>query len=91
MDTMDYEFLLKEYKEIWNNRRLESEENPEKTLLDAITRELKDENTHPRARRTLMEKYFLATKRIIESAISNESKVLLIKMHSELTERLKKD
>lgn len=86
---MDYGFLLKEYREIWNNRRLESAENPEETLMEAIARELKDENTHPRARRTVLEKYFLATKRIIESSISNESKVLLIKLHNDMTEKIK--
>lgn len=86
---MDYRNLLQEYREIWNNRRLESEENPEETLVEAIARELKDENTHPRARRTVLEKYFLASKRIIESSISNESKVLLIKLHNDMTEKIK--
>lgn len=86
---MDYGNLLREYREIWNNRRLESEENPEGTLAEAIARELKDENTHPRARRTVLEKYFLASKRIIESSISNESKVLLIKLHNDMTEKIK--
>lgn len=86
---MDYTLLLKEYREIWNNRRLDSEENPEGTLLEAISRELKDENTHPRARRTVLEKYFLATKRIIDSSISYESKVLLIKLHNDMTEKIK--
>ena len=84
-----YDKLLKEYRELWNNRRLEAEESPEIILKEAIVRDLKDENSHPRARRSLMEKYFLATKRILESALSNESKILLMQMHLQQAEEFK--
>lgn len=86
---MDYGRLLNEYRTIWNNRRLVSDQTPEEVLKEAILRDLKDENAHPRARRTLMEKYFLATKRILEAALSSESKVTLIQLHMELAETIK--
>ncbi|MEH7441528.1 hypothetical protein V7201_04245 [Bacillus sp. JJ1122] len=90
MQTELYDKLLKEYRELWNNRRLEAEESPEFILKEAIARDLRDENSHPRARRTLMEKYFIATKRILESPLSHESKILLIQMHIRITEEIKK-
>lgn len=86
---MDHGRLLNEYRTIWNNRRLVSDQTPEEVLKEAILRDLKDENAHPRARRTLMEKYFLATKRILEAALSSESKVTLIQLHMELAETIK--
>lgn len=89
MQTELYDKLLKEYRELWNNRKLESEESPENIIKEAIARDLRDENSHPRARRTLMEKYFLATKRIIDSSLSNESKILLIQMHAQQAEEIK--
>ena len=90
MPTTDYDYLLKEYRKIWNNRRLESDSSPEYILKDAISRDLKDENSHPRARRTLLEKYFLATKRIAESALSAEDKMMLIQIHFELADSIQK-
>ncbi|RSD26242.1 hypothetical protein [Mesobacillus subterraneus] len=87
---MNYENLLDEYRMIWNNRRLESENASEEILKEAISRDLKDENAHPRARRKLMEKYYLATKRILESSLSHESKVTLIQLHMELAEEIQK-
>lgn len=88
MQTDKYENLLNEYRMIWNNRRLESGKKPEEILKDAILRDLKDENSHPRARKTLKEKYYLATKRIIEAALTSESKVMLIQLHLELAEAI---
>lgn len=89
MQTELYDKLLKEYRELWNNRRLEAEESPENIIKEAIARDLRDENSHPRARRTLMEKYFLATKRILDSSLSNESKIFLIQMHAKQAEEIK--
>lgn len=88
MYTVDYETLLSEYRGLWNNRRLESEQSSENILKEAIARDLKDENAHPRARRTLMEKYYLATKRILESSIGSESKLTLIRIHMEQAEEI---
>ncbi|MBT2695091.1 hypothetical protein J7E32_19015 [Bacillus sp. ISL-55] len=85
---MDYEKILDEYRTIWNNRRLQSEQAPEDILREAIQRDLKDENSHPRARRTLMEKYYLATKRILEASLTSESKIILLQLHMELVEAI---
>lgn len=88
MLAMDYEKILDEYRTIWNNRRLQSEQSPEDILREAIQRDLKDENSHPRARRTLMEKYYLATKRILEASLTSESKIILLQLHMELVEAI---
>jgi hypothetical protein len=89
MHTVDYEILLEQYRELWNNRRLESINSAEEVLNEAIGRDLRDENSHPRARRSLMEKYFLASKRIIESSLPNESKLILVQMHIDIAEAIK--
>jgi hypothetical protein len=89
MAARDYEKLLNEYRTIWNNRKLHSEQLPEDILKEAIYRELKDENSHPRARRTLMEKYYLSTKRILEASLESDSKMMLIQLHMELAEAIK--
>ncbi|MBT2704997.1 hypothetical protein [Bacillus sp. ISL-35] len=88
METEAYEKLLDEYRMIWNNRRLESAQEPEEILRDAILRDLRDENSHPRARKSLKDKFFLATKRIMESSLSTESKVILIQLHLELADAI---
>ncbi|MGV2938594.1 hypothetical protein AB5I83_03310 [Mesobacillus sp. LC4] len=88
MQGVDYDKLLDEYRTIWNNRKLQSDQVPEDILKEAISRDLKDENSHPRARKPLMVKYFLATKRIVESSVPIESKVLLIHLHLETAEAI---
>lgn len=83
---MDFNYLLAEYRKLWKNRSLHADESAEKILKEAITRELKDENAHPRVRKQQYEKYYMATKRIIESELSEESKLALIQLHQELME-----
>ncbi|MEH7124814.1 hypothetical protein V7149_10155 [Bacillus sp. JJ1503] len=83
---MYYQNLLDEYRKLWKNRSLLADESAELILKEAIVRELKDENAHPRVRKSLMEKYYMATKRIIESELSDQSKIALIQLHLELTE-----
>ncbi len=91
MKKINYEYLLNQYREIWNNRRLDSEKSPEMVLKDAIVRDLLDENAHPRARRSSKEKYFLATKRIIESSLASDDKILLLKLHIDYFEEIDKN
>lgn len=91
MQTEEFGKLLDEYRMIWNNRRLESGLSPEEILRDAILRDLRDENSHPRARKSLKDKYYLATKRIIESSLSTESKITLIRLHLELADAIQQD
>jgi hypothetical protein len=85
----DFAYMLAQYRQLWNNRRLEDAGFPEETLKEAIRRELKDENAHPRARKREAEKFFLAVKRITESGIPTEDKLFLIEMHCHIYEQLK--
>lgn len=84
------EHLLSQYRLIWNNRRLESSgDNPQEVLQEAIKRELLDENSHPRIRRPLYEKFYSAIKRINDSTLSAEVKVELTAIHFQIAEEIK--
>ena len=83
---MDYTLLLEEYRKLWKNRSLTGEQSAETILKEAIIRELKDENAHPRVRKSPAEKYVLASKRIIESDLSEQAKLALLGLHIELLE-----
>jgi hypothetical protein len=89
MSEIDYRYLLEQYRTLWNNRQLNSEENAEATLKEAISRELKDENSHPRVRRALYEKFYIASKRIIDSELKHEDKIELLQLHVKMTDALK--
>ncbi|QED48282.1 hypothetical protein [Cytobacillus dafuensis] len=82
-NIINYEYLIKEYRSLWKNRLLSSDLDAKNSLIDAIRRELKDENAHPRVRKTSIEKYYLATKRIMESNLSEGCKISLIQLHIE--------
>lgn len=86
--NLNYNYLLTEYRSLWKNRMLTGDIDAKEILKDAIARELKDENAHPRVRKSKHEKYYLATKRIIESTISEGNKQLLLKLHIEQMERM---
>ncbi|KAB2338161.1 hypothetical protein F7731_00895 [Cytobacillus depressus] len=83
---LDYKCLLNEYRKLWKNRPLFVEEGSESEaiLKEAIMREMKDENAHPRVRKNPMDKFYLATKRIMESELADESKLALMRLHIEL-------
>lgn len=88
-ERVSFDELLEEYRQIWNNRILETEgKGSEVTLVEAIKRELQDENSHPRIRKNKYEKYYSAIKRVINSTTSLEAKLLLIKIHNEVMEEL---
>ncbi|MBT2737104.1 hypothetical protein [Bacillus sp. ISL-7] len=88
-ERVSFDELLEEYRQIWNNRILDTEgKGSEVTLFEAIKRELQDENSHPRIRKNKYEKYYSAIKRVINSTISLEAKLLLIKIHNEVMEEL---
>jgi CRISPR/Cas system CMR-associated protein Cmr3 (group 5 of RAMP superfamily) len=91
MDFLENLFnqLLQDYRMIWNNRLLNSEgQESEQILLEAIKREINDENSHPRIRRNKYEKFYLATKRIMEAPIPVQSKVELMLLHKKVMEEL---
>ncbi|MGM0751120.1 MAG: hypothetical protein ACQET6_04265 [Bacillota bacterium] len=92
MRLESFDALLEAYRQIWKNRLLISEDNSsEKILKETIKRELLDGNSHPRVRKSKEEKYLSATKRIIESELTGEEKVALIKVHIEMMSELNGD
>ncbi|MDT9024525.1 hypothetical protein [Rossellomorea yichunensis] len=92
MRLESYDALLEAYRQIWKNRLLISEgTSSEKILKETIKRELLDGNSHPRVRKSKEEKYLSATKRIIESDLTSEEQVSLIKVHLEMVSQLNRD
>ena len=90
--NINFDELLAEYRMIWNNRMLAaSDRSSEETLIEAVKRELLDENSHPRIRKNKFEKYYSAISRISQSTISNEAKVSLIHVHNGIMEKLIKE
>ncbi|MFK9092971.1 hypothetical protein [Bacillus salipaludis] len=88
-ESVNYKLLLEEYRSIWNNRLLAAEDlTSEETLTMAIKRELMDENSHPRIRKNKYEKYYSAVKRVLDSPLTLEAKVLLINLHIEIMEEI---
>ncbi|NHC38755.1 hypothetical protein G6549_02165 [Bacillus sp. MM2020_1] len=86
---MSFDDLLKEYRMIWNNRLLSAADLSSKgTLFEAIKRELQDANSHPRTRKNKYEKYYSAIKRVIDSTVSEDAKLLIIKIHNQVMEEL---
>lgn len=78
------ERLLDAYKELWSNRSFSDAQ----VLEEAIRIELKDELTHPRTRKSLMAKYFLAIKRISGSSLNDSEKMELIDLFNSVLEQL---
>ena len=87
--NQNFQYLLVEYRSLWKNRQLSGENDAEIILKEAIVRELKDENAHPRVRKSRYEKYYLATKRIMESKLSERNKQSLLQLHIEQMEQMK--
>ncbi|WP_066047898.1 hypothetical protein [Robertmurraya korlensis] len=79
--------LIEGYRSLWNNRLL-NEGKDEDVLREAISRELKDEFSHPRVRKQPHEKYYLATKRVIDSALEPDLKLSLLAIHIEELEKI---
>lgn len=85
----NFDGLLREYRDIWNNRALTAmDKNSEEILLGAIKSELLDENSHPRIRKNRFEKYFSAIRRVMNSSISMEAKLQIISLHTNLMDEL---
>ncbi|WP_053366838.1 hypothetical protein [Bacillus sp. FJAT-27245] len=89
MKEKDFARLLGDYRKIWNNRLLVKEDESNETILkEAIARELKDGNSHPRVRKPVHSKYYSAVKRILESGLSTEAKLELIELHTVIADEL---
>ena len=88
-ETIDYSALLSAYRTLWVNRPLPaSNEKSKQVLLEIIGRDLRDENTHPRARKNPYVKFYLATMRIADSKMNDEKKMELMKIHINIFENL---
>jgi hypothetical protein len=86
----NYELLLQLYKQIWNNRELRSAGTDASIILkEAVVRELKDENSHPRVRKSQEEKFYFAIKRITASSIEVEDKYRLIAYYTSALNELR--
>lgn len=91
-DTVDYSELLAAYRTLWVNRPLvASEEQSKEVLLEMIGRDLRDENSHPRARKNPYAKFYLATKRIVDSTLTDDKKIALMNTHIEIFENIEKN
>jgi hypothetical protein len=86
---MDGNELLNAYRQLWVNRSLAADKSDVETLFAAIEKELNDEMTHPRVRKSLDEKFHLAIKRIVSSTLPDHQKVKLIDFHINVLENLK--
>ncbi|MFD1737164.1 hypothetical protein ACFSCX_11440 [Bacillus salitolerans] len=77
------EDILNAFRQIWINRSLESNEDAHTTLLNAIQVDLQDELSHPRVRVSPYQKFHLAVRRIIQSKLTDQDKLVLIRIYEE--------
>ena len=83
--------LLEAYKSLWSNRILPIEGNPTLTIKNAVKKELEDEMTHPRLRKTPHQKFTLSVKRIVTSSLDDQLKIQLINYHLHILEELENE
>lgn len=72
--------LTAAYQSLWKNRQLDVDDMS--SLLEAICDDLSDTRTHPRARKSLHQKYVLAVERILESELEHDHQLQLISLHT---------
>ena len=88
-ESLDYDFLVREYQTLWKNRNLIGDDNRSETSLkQLITKELLDEYSHPRVRKSRYEKYYSSVKKILASAMMPEVKLALIQLYDKQMEEL---
>ncbi|MGG3998218.1 hypothetical protein [Anoxybacillus kestanbolensis] len=81
--------LLEAYRSLWSNRSLPATGNNAETVLyDAIRRDLLDEMTHPRLRKSPYEKFSLALKRIASSSLDAKQQYELVRLYVQQLENL---
>ncbi|MDR4435363.1 hypothetical protein [Bacillus tequilensis] len=81
--------IVKAYASLWNNRSFASDDA--EAVAEAIDLELLDKRTHPRLRKPMLEKYFAAVQRIVNSQLEPAVKYRLVKLHTERAEHLKEE
>lgn len=85
--------LLDAYRSMWSNRTLSDENSidDEKCgflLMEAIERDIRDEMTHPRVRKSPETKFHIAIKRIMASQLQDKEKLELIHLHLETLDKV---
>jgi hypothetical protein len=80
---MNYIELLAEYRTLWNNRMLiaDTEEQAKEALEEVIQKDIYDQMTHPRTRKTPPIKFYWAIKRIEDSNMKDFHKMGLIHLY----------
>ncbi|MGX4766232.1 hypothetical protein [Bacillus mojavensis] len=79
----------KAYASLWNSRSFSNED--EEAITEAIDLELLDKRTHPRLRKSMLEKYYAAIQRIVNSQLEPAVKYHLVKLHTERVQYLKEE
>jgi hypothetical protein len=80
--------LVQSYLKLWNNRKSPTEVNQVNWLKQQVKQELLDENSHPRIRKTVPEKFLLCTNRIQESSLTENEKKTLVSLYREVMDQL---
>ncbi|KZZ84292.1 MULTISPECIES: hypothetical protein [Bacillaceae] len=74
---MEDKHLLDCYRKIWHNRKLDSDLPERAALEDAMKRDLLDEGTHPRVRKSPDQKFDISISRVMDSSLKEEEKMEL--------------
>ncbi|MFJ9291870.1 hypothetical protein [Bacillus halotolerans] len=81
--------IVKAYASLWNSRSFSNEDA--EAVTEAIDLELLDKRTHPRLRKPMLEKYYAAIQRIVNSQLEPAVKYQLVKLHTERVRYLKEE
>lgn len=80
------EQLFSAYQKLWVNRSFSNQDNLsiKEKLSYAIQKDLRDEMTHPRVRKSPEVKYELAVQRINNSSLAHSEQLALIDLYTKL-------
>jgi hypothetical protein len=80
------EQLFSAYQKLWVNRSFSNQDNlsVKEKLSYAIQKDLRDEMTHPRVRKSPEVKYELAVQRINNSSLAHSEQLALIDLYTKL-------
>ncbi|MCP1188833.1 hypothetical protein NKR17_07015 [Priestia flexa] len=80
------EQLFSAYQKLWVNRSFSNQDNlsVKEKLSYAIQKDLRDEMTHPRVRKSPEVKYELAVQRINNSNLAHSEQLALIDLYTKL-------
>ncbi|KZB89895.1 hypothetical protein A2U94_19090 [Bacillus sp. VT 712] len=83
---MSDEQLFSAYQKLWVNRSFSNQDNlsVKEKLSYAIQKDLRDEMTHPRVRKSPEVKYELAVQRINNSSLAHSEQLALIDLYTKL-------